>query len=116
MPGFLIAAFFIAAVIFFAPFILSVALFLIITAFVMALLVKLGFLTGVYTKRYRYVRGRKRPGRGDGRLRPEEEGGADAESSDIRYDTFQEGEEITLPETALHKGIDSKKEKTDKKG
>jgi hypothetical protein len=106
MQQLLIVAFFIAviAVIWVLwPIILCVAV-------LMLLLSKFGLLPGVVFKRYggsrRY---RQADARSERWFRPEEDERGYEEDGKTWRDTFQEGEEITLPETALRKENDAKK-------
>jgi hypothetical protein len=109
MQKLLIAAFFVAVIMFLGPIILSVVIFLICAAALMLLLSRFGLLPGVVFRRYGASRRyRQADVRGERWFRPEDERGYE-EGGKTWRDTFQEGEEITLPETALRKEDDAKK-------
>jgi hypothetical protein len=110
MQQLLVAVFFVAVIMFFWPVIFSVAIFFICAAVLMLLLSRFGFLPGVVFKRYGASRSyRQADARSERWFRPEEDERGYEEGGKIWRDTFQEGEEITLPETALRKENDPKK-------
>jgi hypothetical protein len=87
------------------PVILNIVVFSILAAVVMMLLARLGILPGAVFKRY---------GGGDGKFGWRWKWKSPKRKDDGRrgekwYGAPQDGEEITLPETALHKKKDSKK-------
>lgn len=112
----------ITAVVFLAPMILSFVIFLLFAAAIVILLFKLGLLPGFRYVRYggdprRSKSSRQRKWdyreRGDG---DPYNGGTDrsdpsrsktnSDNSGGWYQTSQDGEEVTLPETALRKEVD----------
>ena len=113
MREFLFLILFIIAAIILAPMIMGLIVFLLCAATVLILLAKFGLLPGF--RRARYVGNTRRnrsswqwkwkyPRRGNYESRNE----ANWDSSGRWYQTSQEGEEITLPETALRKEKDKK--------
>ena len=119
MREFLILTMIIVAVIFLAPMIMGVVIFLLCTAAVVILLARFGLLPGFRYVRYaRNHRGNqsswkwkwKYPGHSgrDARDNGASRSVKNPESGDGWYQTSQEGEEITLPETALRKENDLK--------
>ena len=121
MRVFLILGTVIAAVIFLAPVIVGLIVFSLCAVAIVILLARLGFLPG-----FRFVRygGDVRRGKSSWRWNYQGRGNRDSysgskgrsetnrDNSSGWYQTSQEGEEITLPETALQKEDD----KTNKGG
>ena len=119
MREFSILTMIIVAVLFLAPMIIGVVIFLICTAAIVILLARFGLLPG-----FRYVRyggdprGNKAswkwkwkyPGHGGGNARGNSAGRSEKKRDSVGgwYQTSQEGEEVTLPETALRKENDQK--------
>ena len=116
MREFFILALVIIAIYFLAPIIMGLILFILCIAAIVILLAYFGLLPGF---RYaRYVGGsprdtsrrwkRKYPGHGGERGNNTKRGESNWNSGGGWYQTSQEGEEITLPETALRKENDKK--------
>ena len=118
MREFLILTLIIVVIIFLAPMIMSLVIFLLCFAAIVILLARFGLLPG-----FRYVRyvgdSRKNksswkwkwkyPGRGDRNARGNHAKQSERNRSSGKwYHTSQEGEEITLPETALRKENEQK--------
>ena len=117
MRAFLILTMVIAALIFLAPMIMSIMVFLLWAVLIVILLAKFGFLPG-----FRFVRYGGDPRRGksswkwkySGRGGRDTDDGSEGRSETNRdddggwYQTSQEGEEVILPETALRKENDPK--------
>ena len=117
MREFLVLTIIIAAVIFLAPMIMGLVVFLLCTAVTLILLAKFGLLPGFRYVRYGGgTRGNKAswkwkyPGRGgrDARGKSADRNETNPDSGGGWYQTSQDGEEITLPETALRKENDPK--------
>jgi hypothetical protein len=120
MREFLILTMIIVVVVFLAPMIIGVLIFSLCVAAIVILLARLGFLPG-----FRYVRygGDARRGKSSWKWKYQGHGGRDSHSSDTSrsdstqtsrssgsgwYQASQDGEEVTLPETALRKENDPK--------
>jgi hypothetical protein len=103
MRGLLILSAIIAIVIFLMPFILSTAIFFIAIMALLMVLANFGLLPGVVFRRYGRIKNNA-PRVGRTRTVPfdEDERGR-GEDRAWRADSQEEGEIITLPETALHK-------------
>ena len=115
MRDILILTLIIAAVIFLAPMIVSMIIFLLCAAVIVILLARLGFLPG-----FRYVRYGNAPREGKSsrkwKWKYPGRGGKDSDNDRTErgtgsgwYHSSQQGEEITLPETALRKEDDQTK-------
>ena len=109
MRGLLILSAIIAVVIFLMPFILSTAIFFIAVMVLLMVLANFGLLPGIVFRRYgRMKNNAPRAGR-TRTIRFDEDERAPEESHAWRADSQEEGEIITLPETALHKESKNKK-------
>ncbi|MDR3331393.1 MAG: hypothetical protein LBT08_02080 [Synergistaceae bacterium] len=107
MQGFFALFLILAMIVFLVPFILWFAVFAIIAASIFILLVRFGLLGGMpRTRTYTFStkstkRGRTYKGRVERHFNFEEESAGD--NSGGWYQSTQEGEVVTLPETALKK-------------
>jgi hypothetical protein len=100
MQGYLMLLLILVAVVIFLPFLLVFVIFIIIAAGILMALARFGVLPGVRVRTYTYRRGnvsgwRRNRDDSDFRFEGETRGGW--------YQSTQEGEIITLPETALRK-------------
>jgi hypothetical protein len=86
--------------VFFLPFILALIAIIVIALIIAAILARLGLLPGM---RAVYWFGRAPRERDDGRSFRFDDGETPRESGDGWYQSTQEGEVITLPDTALRK-------------
>jgi len=108
MQALLILAIIIAAITFLMPFIFSVLIFFIGAFLMLLLLARFGLLPGAMFKRYGAKIDDRSPNSRTKKRRYnfEKEERDWKESRDGWYSSSQEGDEIILPETALHKEDD----------
>lgn len=101
MRGLLILALLLIAGFFLLPFIVGFIIFIVCVFAVILLLSRLGLLPGATFRSYRYTVEDRQPRR----ERPftEEDRGTGVETPEGWYQDTQEGEIVTLPETALKK-------------
>jgi hypothetical protein len=104
MWGFLVFFAFIALIIFIMPFIISVAGFLLLFALVFMFLARIGLIPGMTYRRYTYTTTSRKPSDAP-RTKPFrfDDDAPPSESGSDWFQSEQDGEIITLPETALKK-------------
>jgi hypothetical protein len=105
MREFLVLVIFIAAVLFIGPIILSIVFFALVAAAILLLLARFGILPGVYVKRSK-VNTKRGKSSYSWKWKSQPKGSRREEGW---YSTPQDGEEIILPESALRKEKDPKK-------
>ena len=104
MRGLLVFLIFFALILFMMPFILSVFGFFLLFALVLLLLARLGLIPGMTYRRYTYTTTSRRPPRQQQAKNFRFEGEEAPQKNDGGwFQSEQEGEIITLPETALKK-------------